>query len=167
MPDAPQISRSRLVQWEDPAIAARAGAALNGLEILQAMIDGKIPSPPISHLLNFHLSEAEVGRVVFTGETGEFQYNPMGMVHGGVAATMLDSAMACSILSTLPQGIFSTTVELHINMVRPLFAETGRLICSAEIIHVGKTVATAQGRLTDATGKLYAHGTITCMILRP
>ncbi|MBL8130913.1 MAG: PaaI family thioesterase [Anaerolineae bacterium] len=167
MSDDPQANRSRLVQWEDPAITARAGATMNGLELLQAMIDGEIPPPPISQLLNFHLSEVEAGRVVFTGETGEFQYNPMGTVHGGVAATLLDSAMACSILSTLPQGVYSTTVELHINMVRPLFAETGRLICSAEIIHVGKTVATAQGRLTDAAGKLYAHGTTTCMILRP
>ncbi|MBK8020231.1 MAG: PaaI family thioesterase [Chloroflexi bacterium] len=167
MSDDSQIQRSRLVQWEDPSISARAAGQYSGIEFLRKIVSGEIPPPPISQLFNFHIAEVEHGRIVFSGETAEYQYNPMGTVHGGFAATILDSAMACSILSTLPQGVYSTTVELHINLVRPLFADTGKLICQAEVLHAGKTVATAQARLTDTAGKLYAHGTTTCMILRP
>lgn len=160
-------NRTRTVQWADPFETARHATTMSGLEFLQAMASGEIPQPPIALLMNFGVAEAENGRVVFTVVPGEYHYNPVGIVHGGLAATLLDSAMACSIISTLPAGVGSTTVELHINYVRPLVLDSGKLFCTGEVIHAGRTVATAQGRLTDETGKLYAHGTTTCLILRP
>lgn len=162
----PSRTRSRTVEWSDPFETARIAAGMSGLEFLQALARGEIPPPPIGSLMNFIAAEVEQGRVVFTAVPGEYHYNPVGAIHGGFAATLLDTAMACSILSTLPAGVGSTTVELHINYIRPLALESGKLFCTGEIIHVGRTMATAQGRLTDASGKLYAHGTTTCMILR-
>lgn len=167
MSDDQHVKRVRTVEWADPFVTAQAAATMSGLEFLQAMANGEVPPPPIGKLMNFGVTEVENGRVVFTAQPGEFHYNPVGAIHGGFAATLLDSAMACSILSTLPAGIGSTTVELHINYVRPLGVDVGEVFCTGEVIHAGKTVATAQGRLTDAAGKLYAHGTTTCLILRP
>ena len=104
------------------------------------------------------------GRAVFECTPSEYHYNPIGVVHGGLAATLLDSALGCAVHSTLAAGAGYSTVELHVNLVRPITMQTGRMRCEAEIVHVGRSMATAQGRLTDAAGKLYAHGTTTCMI---
>jgi uncharacterized protein (TIGR00369 family) len=157
--------RTRTVTWDDPMIGANAGRTMSGLDYLQAMIRGELPRPPISHLLNFWLAEAETGRAVFIVEPAEYHYNPIGVVHGGLAATVLDSALGCAVQTMLPAGTGYTTVELHVNMLRPVTMQTGRLHCEGEIIHSGRRMATAQARLTDTSGKLYAHGTTTCMIL--
>lgn len=159
--------RTRTITWDDPLIGAGAGRSMSGMDYLQAMLDGKLPRPPISQTLNFVLTQIGEGWAIFEGETGEYLYNPIGSVHGGYAATLLDSALGCAVHTTLPAGVGYTTLELHLNLLRPLTAQTGRVFCRGEVIHVGRTVATAQAKLTDAEGKLYAHGTTTCMIFRP
>lgn len=157
--------RTRTVTWEDPMISAQAARTMSGLDFLQAMIRGELPRPPISALLNFWLAEAETGRAVFLIEPAEYHYNPIGVVHGGLAATVLDSALGCVVQTMLPAGTGYTTVELHVNLLRPITMQSGQLRCEAEIVHSGRRMATAQARLTDAGGKLFAHGTATCMIL--
>jgi uncharacterized protein (TIGR00369 family) len=107
------------------------------------------------------------GRVVFAGEPAEYHYNPLGTVHGGVMATLLDSALGCAVQSLLPAGTTYTTLELKVNYLRPVTVKTGPIYAEGKIIHLGGRIATAEARLTDAAGKLYAHGTTTCIILRP
>lgn len=156
--------RTRTVTWDDPMTGAMAARNLSGLEYLRAMIRGEYPKPPIAVLLNFALVEVDEGRAVFESETAEYHYNPIGVVHGGLAATLLDSALGCAVSSTLPAGMGYTTVELHVNFVRALTATTGKIRCEAEIVHAGRTIGTAQARLIDENGKLYAHATTTCLI---
>jgi uncharacterized protein (TIGR00369 family) len=136
----------------------------DGLGFLKAIIDGTLPQPPISELLGFHLIEAEAGRAVFEGVPEFRHYNPIGTVHAGFAATLLDSALGCAVFSTLAKGEAWTTLELKFNLVRPLTKDTGSVRAEGRIVHRGRTVATAQGDLKDASGKLYAHATTTCMI---
>jgi uncharacterized protein (TIGR00369 family) len=159
--------RTRTFSWDDPLISARAAPMLGGLEYLQAMQRGELPAPPIMLLLNIGFQEAEVGRVVFSVEPAEYHYNPIGMVHGGLASTLCDSAMGCAIQSTLPAGVGYTTLELKINFVRPLTVATGLVLCEGKVINVGSRVGTAEARVTDRAGKLYAHATTTCLIIRP
>ena len=136
----------------------------DGLGFLKAIIAGTVPDPPISEVLNFHLAEAEAGRVVFEGSPEQRFYNPIGSVHGGIAATMLDSALGCAIFTTLTKGESWTTLELKINFVRPMTAATGPVRAEGRVIHRGRSVATSEGDLKDRAGKLYAHATTTCMI---
>ena len=136
----------------------------DGLGFLRAIIDGTLPNPPISETLGFHLAEAEKGRAVFEGFPEFRHYNPIGTVHGGFAATLLDSALGCAIFSTLTKGEGWTTLELKMNLVRPLTKDIGPVRAEGRVVHRGRTVATAQGELKDAGGKLYAHATTTCMI---
>ena len=159
--------RTRTVSWEDPKALAEAARGLTGLEFLRKVVSGELPRPPISALMNFGLAELEEGRAVFTVEPAEYHYNPIGVVHGGLAATLLDSAMGCAVHSTLPAGAGYTTLEIKVNYVRPMTSETGPVRCEAQVIHVGGRVATAEGRVLDAGGKLYAHATTTCIIFRP
>jgi uncharacterized protein (TIGR00369 family) len=156
--------RQRIVTWDDPMVGARQALHLSGLEFLQAIRDGHIASPPISQLLGMTIDEVEAGRVVFGLVPGEHHYNPIGTVHGGIAATLCDSVMACAVQSVLPLGMIYTTLEIHVNYVRPMTAATGPVRCIGEVIHQGRRMATAQARLIDSQGKLYSHGTTTCMI---
>lgn len=159
--------RTRTFSWDDPMITATAARQMSGLEFLQTMIRGELPRPPIAYALDFVLTEIEAGRAVFEVEPAEFHYNPIGMVHGGLAAMVLDSALGCAIQSMLPAGTYYSTLELHTNFIRAVKASTGLLRAEAEIIHVGRSTATAQARLVDTEGKLYAHATTTCMIFQP
>jgi len=136
----------------------------DGLGFLKAIIDGTVPNPPISELLDFHLVEAEEGRAVFEGVPEFRHHNPIGTVHGGFAATLLDSALGCAIFSTIARGDGWTTLELKFNLVRPLTKDTGVVRAEGRIVHRGRTVATSEGDLRDRAGKLYAHATTTCMI---
>ncbi len=158
--------RTRTVSWEDPKGLAEAARGLTGLEFLKKVVSGELPRPPISALMNFGLAELEEGRAVFTVEPAEYHYNPIGVVHGGLAATLLDSAMGCAVHSTLPAGAGYTTLEIKVNFVRALTAGTGEVRCEARVIHVGGRTATAEGKVLDAAGKLYAHATTTCIIFR-
>ncbi len=162
----PQIRRERTITWQDPMIAIEGGKAMSGLEKLRAIIAGELPSPPISELIGMQLVEASEGRAVFTCEPAEYHYSPLGMVHGGIAATLLNSAMGLAVVSMLPASASFTTLELKVNYVRPVSEKTGMLYCEGKIIHMGGRIATAEGRVSDAAGKLYAHGTTTCMVIR-
>lgn len=165
-PEATTAVRTRVVTWQDPLIGARAARTMAGVEYLRAMARGELPGPPIAALLGLRIAEIEEGRVVFTVEPAEFHYNPIGVVHGGLACAICDSAMGCAVHSTLPAGAGYTTLELKVNLVRPLTAGTGEVRCVGTTIHVGGRVATAEARLVDAAGKLYAHATTTCMVFR-
>jgi uncharacterized protein (TIGR00369 family) len=136
----------------------------SGLQMFQAMLAGEWPAPPISQTLDFILAEAEHGRVVFQGKPGFAHYNPMGIVHGGWFATLLDSALGCAVASILPAGKAYTTAELKVNIVRPLTARVPFVRAEGRIIHGGGRMATADARLTGSDGKLYAHGSTTCFI---
>lgn len=157
--------RSRLITWTDPMVSAAQARTMSGLEYMQALRDGSIAAPPIAALMNMELLEVEPGRVVFAVEPAEYHYNPLGIVHGGLAATLVDSAMACAIYSMAPPGIAYTTIELHLNYIRPITDQTGRIRSIGEIIHVGRRLATAQARLVDDQDKLYGHATTTCLIV--
>ena len=159
--------RTRTVTWKDFREGLASARTRSGLDYLRAIAQGELPAPPFAELLGFGLIEVREGRAVFTVEPGEHHYNPIGTVHGGLAATLLDSAMGCAVHSTLPVGASYTTLDLNVSFVRPIAHDTGTLTCTGEIVHVGGRVATAQGRLTDAQGKLYAHGVTTCMVFRP
>ena len=139
-------------------------AGKSGLEIFLAMIAGELPSAPIMQTLDFMLVEAEPGRVVFQGKPGHAHYNPMGTVHGGWYATLLDSALGCAVQSLLPAGKAYTTAELKVNIVRPLSDKLPFVRAESRIIHTGSRMATADARLTGSDGKLYAHGSTTCFI---
>jgi uncharacterized protein (TIGR00369 family) len=155
--------RSRTVTWKPPIVDPVAITSMSGLEYLQSLLDSDRP-PPIAALLDIALTRIGPGLAVFSGTPAEYHYNPIGVVHGGFAATLLDSALGCAVHTTLKPGFAYTTVELKVNFVRPLLMSTGRVIAEGKIIHRGGRLATADARLTDASGKLYAHGSTTCMI---
>jgi uncharacterized protein (TIGR00369 family) len=160
--------RSRTYSWADPAALRDSGAGMSGLEFMKAILEGRLPPPPIGETLDFVGTEAEEGRVVFVGEPREFVYNPIGVVHGGYAMTLLDSAMGCAVQTMLKAGEGYTSLETGVNFVRPITIETGRVRCEGTVLHRGGRIATAVGRLTaETTGKLLAYGTTTCLIFRP
>jgi uncharacterized protein (TIGR00369 family) len=139
-------------------------AGKSGLEMFKAMIAGELPAPPISRTLDFILVEAEHGRVVFQGKPGIAHYNPMGIVHGGWFATLLDSALGCAVGSILPAGKAYTTAELKVNIVRPLTDKVPFVRAESRVVHGGGRMATSDARLTGPDGRLYAHGSTTCFI---
>ena len=136
-----------------------------GIEFLRAIRDRRLPAPPMARLLGFDLVEVEPGHAVFEVTPGEQHYNPIGVVHGGLAMTLLDSAMGCAVQSKMPAGSGYTTLEAKTNLVRPITGDTGKLRAVGKLVHLGKRVATAEGKLEDAAGKLYAHATTTCIVL--
>jgi uncharacterized protein (TIGR00369 family) len=138
---------------------------LSGLEYFRRMIAGDFPPPPMLALLGITLLEADEGRVVFTGTVEERHYNGMGVAHGGYAATLLDSSLGCAINTMMPPGRRFTTVELKVNLTRPLTKAAGQLFCEAKVVHLGGRTATSEGRIVDRDGKLYAHGTTTCIVV--
>jgi uncharacterized protein (TIGR00369 family) len=159
------MKRERTITWEDPVAAAREAAGMSGLEALEAIRDGRLPPPPIAKLLGMEPVVLAHGRAIFEATPDESHYNPIGVVHGGLAATLLDSAMGCAVQSTLPVGSGYTTLELKVNFVRPITRDTGPIRCEGRVVHDGNTVATAEGRvIAQRTGKLLAHGTATCLV---
>ena len=159
------MKRTRTVSWEDPFAGAAKAASMPGLDYLRAIAAGDAPAAPIATLLGFEPVEAEEGRVLFQAEPQEFHYNPIGVVHGGLAATLLDSAMGCAVHTTLPAGALYTTLEMKVNLVRAITVGTGTVLAEGKIVHRGGRVATAEGRLwAKETDKLLAHATTTCFI---
>jgi uncharacterized protein (TIGR00369 family) len=136
----------------------------SGLDFLQGVIDGRHPAPPIAQTLGFALVAVEKGRAIFEGTPQHKHYNPIGVVHGGFAMTLLDSALGCAVHTTLDKGDAYTTLEIKVNLVRPLTKDTGLIRAEGRILHRGRTLGTAEGEIKDAGGKLYAHATTTCMI---
>jgi uncharacterized protein (TIGR00369 family) len=145
-------------------VPAEIAATMSGLEFLQGMMAGRFPAPPIMQLIGFDLVEVEPERAVFEGIPALRHYNPLGSVHGGYAATLLDSCMGCAVHTTLPKGTGYTTLEFKVSLVRPLTAETGAVRAEGKVISSGRRVATAEGRLTDGRGRLLAHATTTCLV---
>ena len=166
-PDTGRAARSRTVTWEDPLIGARAAVSMSGLEYMQAIAQGEVPPPPIALLLDMAIVEVEPGRAVFELDPAEYQFNPIGSVHGGVLTTLLDSAMGCAVHAMLPAGSGYTTLELKVNFLRRVTTQTGRLRCEGSVIHLGRTVATAEARIVDGGGRLVAHATTTCLVIGP
>ena len=139
-------------------------AGLTGLQFMQGMLAGRLPYPHIAETLDFGLVEIEVGKAVFQGTPQLMHYNPIGSVHGGWYATLLDSALGCAVQTTLPVGRAYTTAELSLNIVRAASLKTGPLRAVGTVIHSGRQLATAEARIVGPDGKLYAHGTTTCLI---
>ncbi|MFI8369739.1 PaaI family thioesterase [Streptomyces sp. NPDC085466] len=158
------MGRSRTVEWEDAGATARAAASMAGLDFLREMIAGRLPGPPIAALLGFSLEEVEDGRAVFALEPGEEHYNPIGSVHGGVYATLLDSAAGCAVHTTLPLGTAYTSLDLQTRFLRPISMDTGKVRAVGTVISRGRRTALAEAGLYDGEDRLLAHATSTCMI---
>jgi uncharacterized protein (TIGR00369 family) len=158
-------ARSRTISWSDPMAGAAAARSMAGIDYLRAIMRGDYPVPPMASLMDFTVIDVEPGRVVVEVRPGEQHYNPIGVVHAGMAATVLDTAMACAVHSTLGPGTGYATIEFKINLVRAVTADVGRLRAVAEVVHGGSRIATAEARLLDDAGALYAHATETCMLM--
>jgi uncharacterized protein (TIGR00369 family) len=162
----PEATRRRELVWQEPLASAAQGSVLSGIEYMRALRDAEIPPPPIAVTMAFSPIEIGEGRVAFAGNPGEEHYNPIGVVHGGWASTLLDSAMGCAVHTTLPAGAAYTTLTLEAKFVRPITRDTGTVRAEAEVVHRGRKQATVEARLiAEGSGKLLAHGTSTCMIM--
>ena len=161
------MERKRTIFWDDPEATKReAIASVSGLDYLRAIKDGKISPPPIAKLVGYRIDEVDYGHAIFELDPAEYHYNPFATVHGGILSMLLDSAMTASVLSRLSDGFSCTTIEIKVNFIKPVTAATGVLRCEAKPIHIGKRLATVEGRLKDKNGALYAHGTSTCSIFK-
>ncbi|GAB4048306.1 PaaI family thioesterase [Catellatospora paridis] len=156
--------RTRTFSWSDPRRNAAELGRLSGLELLHAMARGELPAPPVMHLLGMDSVQAEEGRVVVTMRAQEFHYNPLGGVHGGILATLLDTAAACAVHSTLPAGVGYTSLDLTTKFLRPVSVDSGLLRCEGTVLSRGRRTALAQAQLTDDRGRLLAHATSSCLI---
>ena len=137
-----------------------------GLDGIRAIAAGELPRPPISSLVNFTIAEVAEGRVVVEGYPGEEHYNPIGVVHGGFALTIFDTAMSCAIHTLLPAGVGYTTTDVQVRFIRGVTTATGAVRCEGIALHVGRSTAVAEGKLYDRAGKLLGIGTTGCAILR-
>ncbi|AXH00385.1 hotdog fold thioesterase [Deinococcus wulumuqiensis] len=163
-------SHTRTYSWADPEFDPEKIRHLSGLEYLQAIARGELPAAPIGATLGMERprpEDVQEGRVVFRLKPQNFQYNPIGSVHGGVYATLLDSAVACAIHTTLPAGATYTTLELKVNYIRPLIAGGPEVQAIGQVVHVTRQTGVAEGRIVDDQGRIYAHATTTCLIMRP
>jgi uncharacterized protein (TIGR00369 family) len=161
--DAPK--RSRSYDWHDPAPAWERLGKLSGLDYLQAVLRGEVAPPPVAVAMRLRLKEVGEGRVVYAGTPGEDFANDVGTVQGGWIAGLLDAAIGSAVHAALPAGVRYTTLELKVNYVRGVPTNGGELTCEAEVLHVGRRIGTAEARIVDADGKLYAHATTTCLIM--
>lgn len=164
--DRPEISRSLTVQWQDPMASAEQGMKLAGLDYMKAVMNGDIPPAPIAVIMNMIPVEVEEGRAVFSAVPGEEHYNPIGVVHGGFMATLLDSVAGCAVHTTLALGEAYTTLTLEVKNLRPVTHDTGIVRAEGDVTYRGRRQATADARLyAEESGKLLASATSTCMIL--
>lgn len=157
--------RSLIVTWEDPVPVLQQLARLPGIEGVRAIASGAVPRPPLGELLDLSIPLAEAGRVTFALTPGEVHYNPMGTVHGGIIATLLDSAMGMSVQSTLDAGVRYTTLEFKVNFIRRVTVDAGQVFAEGRVVHRGRTQAVAEARLIDAAERVYAISSSTLAIL--
>lgn len=153
-----------MITWQDPRGNGALAGHLSGLDWLRKLAAGELPPPPIGATLDFTAESFTEGRAVFTCTPAEFHYNPIGSVHGGLAATLLDSAMGCAVHTTLPVGVAYGTIDLHVRYTRTITVDTGPVRCEGFVVHRGSRLVTAEGRLTDAAGRLLAHGDTSCLL---
>lgn len=163
-PEEAAAARERSYAWHDPAPALATLGAASGIELLKAMAAGELPVAPIMFTLDVTGFTAEVGTATFTLTPQEFHYNPLGTVHGGVIATLLDSAAGCAVHSVLPAGEGYTSVDLATKYLRPVTVDTGEITATGTVVSRGSRTALAEARLTDTRGRLLAHATSTCLI---
>jgi uncharacterized protein (TIGR00369 family) len=156
--------RTRTFSWSDPTVAAGQLGVRSGLEMLRAVRDGRLPHPPVMDLLGISDVDAEEGRVTVRMTAREFHYNPLGSVHGGVLATLLDTAAGCAVHSTLPAGVGYTSLDLTTKYLRPVTVDSGELVCVGTVLSRGRRTALAQAELTDSGGRLVAHATSSCLL---
>lgn len=158
------VLRQRVIRWDDPKALAAASRGMSGRDFLQALADGRLPPPPIANLVGFTLTEIGEGRVVLALEPDESHYNPIGSVHGGVIATVLDTVMGCAVHSTLPTGRGYTTLEIKVNYARAVLAGAGPVRAVGRVIHAGRQTAVAEATLVDGRDRVLAHASTTCLI---
>ena len=158
---APEVStaRTKTVTWEDPSISAAAMTSMTGRELLQAIIDGQIPRPPIAGLIDARLTSVEEGVVVFECTPDESTYNPIGLVHGGLLCTLLDSAAGCAVHTMLPAGVGYSTIEIKVSFLAPVRADSGTLRAEGRVLELGRQVAFAEAHARTEDGKLVGHAT--------
>jgi uncharacterized protein (TIGR00369 family) len=158
------MTRTRTFSWTDPARIAEQLGRRGGLDLLRAMCAGELPAPPIMHTLDLGRMEVDEGRVVVYLDPREFHYNPLGTVHGGVLSTLLDTAAACAVHTTLPAGTGYTSLDLNVKFLRPVTVDSGELRCEGSVLSRGRRTALAEARLTDGSGRLAAHATSSCLL---
>lgn len=156
--------RSRIVTWEDPAIAAERVGTMSGLEFIRALIEGALPPPPIVGLMRMSAVSAEVGTVTFTCEPDESMYNPIGVVHGGLVCTLLDTVLGCAAQTTLRMGQAYTSLDITVSYLRPVLATSGTLTAMGRVVRPGNRAAFAEATVHDGGGKLVATGTSTLLV---
>jgi uncharacterized protein (TIGR00369 family) len=159
-------ARERTFDWTDPLEIASLGAGLSGMEFFGAMAEGRIPAPPIMHTLDFAGLSFDEGHVAFRLTPQEFHYNPLGSVHGGVYAVLLDTACGCAVHTKLPAGVFYTSLDLAVKFLRPVTIGTGEVTAEGTVTHLGRRTALAEARIVDGAGKIYATATSSCLIMR-
>ena len=160
-------TRRRTYDWGDPALSAAAARTSAGIEVLHAMAAGELPAPPVIATLGFELASVEPGRIVFGFQPAEFHYNPIGSVHGGVYATLLDSATGCAVHSMLPAGVGYTSLDLTVKFLRPITVDTGPVRCIGTVTHLGGRTALAEARLVDDADRLLATAVSSILLVRP
>ena len=160
------MEKKKTIHWLDPELSMRDAATISGLDYLKAIRDGQRQHPPVAMLIGYRISDVDTGCAVFELDPREYHYNPFSTVHGGILSVLLDTAMTASVLSTLPKGVTCATVEIKVNFIKPVTEETGLIRCEARPIHVGKRLATVEGRIRDKDEVLLAHGMSTCSIFK-
>lgn len=163
----PATTRTRSYGWGDTKSAAAGARGMSGKDYLTAIMNGTAPAAPMAETLAFHLAEVGDGRVVFACTPAEFHYNPIGSVHGGLAATLIDSATGCAVHTTLPAGTGYVTVNFSVDLVKAIGDAAGELRCEGRVVRSGGRIAVADAEVKGADGTLYARGTATCLIIRP
>jgi len=165
MSEAKPTTRSRTITWEDPHPAAADTSGMSGLDYMRAIQSGSVPRPPIAATLDFDLDKVDEGAAIFSCLPGEHHYNVIGMVHGGLVSSLIDSASGCAVHTTLPVGMVYSTVNLSVDMLRPVTSTTGRLLVEGAVVHRGSRIAIATAEVRgEADGKVYARGQSTCLI---
>ncbi|RSO07978.1 aromatic compound degradation protein PaaI [Streptomyces sp. WAC 05379] len=158
------MTRSRTYEWQDPSISAADVGQESGLHFLRKVLSGRLPAPPIAATLGFTLDQVEFGHAVFALAPGEEHYNPIGSVHGGVYATLLDSAAGCAVQSVLPAGMGYTSLDLNVKFLRPITVDSGKVRAVGTVLNHGRRTALAQAELLDSDDRLLAHATSSCML---
>jgi uncharacterized protein (TIGR00369 family) len=162
-----ETARERTYSWGDPALSATAARTSAGIEVLEAMVRGELPAPPVVETLGFRLDSVEPGRAEFSFEPAEYHYNPIGSVHGGVYATLLDSATGCAVHSMLPAGVGYTSLDLTVKFLRAITVDTGRVRCIGTVPHLGGRTALAQAELRDGADRLLGTAVSSILVIRP
>lgn len=165
--DAIGAARTRTISWEDPRTLFGIARTMSGLDFMRKIMRGEVRLPPIMELIDFQFTRVEPGEVHIGFTPQEFHFNPIGAVHGGVACTLLDSAMSCAIYAAIPAGTAFTTLQLNVHLIRGIGLETGTMRCEGAVTHCGTRTGTAEAKLVDAKGRLYAHASTTCLIYVP